>query len=64
MRIVANRERCIGAAQCVLSAPEVFEHDDDGIVVVLDPQPHPDLHEDVRTGRALCPSGALTLLED
>lgn len=63
MRVMADRDVCIGAAQCVLSAPAVFDHDDEGLVIVLTPEPGTALHEAVRTGRLLCPSGAIQLVE-
>ena len=31
-----DRDRCIGAGNCVLNAPELFDQDDDGLVVLLD----------------------------
>jgi ferredoxin len=39
VRIVERK--CIGAGQCVLSAPAVFDQDDDGIVVLRDATPPP-----------------------
>jgi ferredoxin len=35
MRVAADRDRCIGAGLCVMNAEEVFDQDDDGLVVVL-----------------------------
>ena len=61
MRVDTDRQRCIGAAQCVLSAPAVFDHDDDGLVVVLQDEPAAELHEAVRLGQQLCPSQAIRL---
>lgn len=34
-RITVDRDRCIGAGQCVLAAPDVFTQDDDGLVELL-----------------------------
>ena len=43
VRIIADRNRCVGAGQCVLSAPDVFDQsDEDGRVVIL---PDPRLRE-------------------
>ena len=64
MRIKVNRERCIGSGLCVLSAPEVF---DQGVVdgqVVLKQQPDQPATEQVRMAAYLCPSGALSVVED
>ena len=42
MRIEADTEVCIGAGQCVMTAPELFDQsDDDGVVIVLEPEPGP-----------------------
>jgi ferredoxin len=58
-----NRDRCIGAGLCVLTAPEVFDQADDGLVVLLSPSPPDESDEDVREAVRRCPSGALTLQE-
>ncbi|HEY6793343.1 MAG TPA: ferredoxin [Kineosporiaceae bacterium] len=66
-QLVVDRDLCIGAGLCVLTAPDVFDQDDDGLVVVLardgaDPGagPHTDA---VREATRRCPSGALTWQE-
>ena len=64
VKIAANREVCIGAGMCVMTAEEVFDQDDDGIVVVLEPEV-PAVHEDaVARAVASCPSGALRRIHD
>ncbi len=64
MRITADREKCVGAAQCVLSDPEVFDqNDEDGRVELLLDQPGPDRIDEVRRAVDLCPSQALRLRE-
>ena len=35
VKIEADRDLCIGAGNCVLSAEAVFDQDDDGVVVLL-----------------------------
>jgi ferredoxin len=35
MRVQADRSLCCGGGQCVLSAPELFDQDEMGIVLVL-----------------------------
>ncbi|AIA01915.1 ferredoxin [Streptomyces noursei] len=62
MRITIDSERCVGAGQCVLSAPQVFDQDEDGIVTLL-AAPGPDEAAKVRIATALCPSGAITAHE-
>lgn len=44
-----------------MTAPDVFDQDDDGIVVVRDDDPGPEHAEAVREAVDSCPSGALTL---
>ncbi len=65
MRVVINREKCVGAGQCVLSAPKVFSQcKEDGIVVLLVPNPPMEDHENVREAADLCPAQAITMEED
>jgi ferredoxin len=61
VRVRADRDVCIGAGLCVVTAGEVFDQDDDGIVVVLDE--HPADVAAAREAVANCPSGALSLEE-
>jgi ferredoxin len=57
MELEVDRGRCVGAGQCVLTAPEVFDQDDEGIVtVVAEPGPDAEVRDAVQT----CPSGALS----
>ena len=37
IRIEIDRDLCIGSGDCVDSAPKVFELDDDGKAMVIDP---------------------------
>ena len=63
MRVAADRDVCIGAGMCVLTAEAVFDQDDDGIVVVSDAEVPADEQDRVRRAVALCPSGALRLAD-
>jgi ferredoxin len=62
LHVHADRDVCIGAGMCVLTAGAVFDQDDDGIVVLLDE--HPSDEAAVREAVANCPSGALSLTEE
>jgi ferredoxin len=65
MRVIVDRERCIAAGMCVLTAPEVFDQDEeDGRVVLLQSEPGAEHHDVVRQAERLCPSGAITVLDD
>ncbi|MEU3399894.1 ferredoxin [Streptomyces filamentosus] len=60
-RLTADRDRCIGAGMCAMTAPEVFDQDDDGLVLLLHPDPPADHRTAARLAVGLCPSAALTL---
>lgn len=62
MKIKADTEVCVGAGMCVLTLPEVFDQsEDDGTVVLLDPDPPAHRDAAVRRAVQLCPSGALSV---
>jgi len=61
MKVVADRTRCVGAGQCVLAAPEVFDQDEDGIVMLLDDAPAESEHESVREAARACPATVIEL---
>ncbi|MEU0301680.1 ferredoxin [Streptomyces sp. NPDC006175] len=64
MKITVDEEKCCGAGQCVMIAPEVFDQrDEDGIVVLLDAAPPADRHEAVRESAGVCPAAAIHLGE-
>lgn len=62
IRLSADRDRCAGAGMCALTAPGVFDQDDElGLVVLLDAAPGPEQRAAARMAVGLCPAGALTL---
>jgi ferredoxin len=61
MRIAVDRDRCVGSGTCEALAPEVFEVDDDGVLVVLRDEPDEDEQSDVRDAVTACPTRALTI---
>ncbi|WP_374194689.1 ferredoxin [Streptomyces sp. VRA16 Mangrove soil] len=65
MRVEVDKERCVGAGMCALTAPDVFTQDDDGLSEVLPaaaaaPGEHPMVKEAVRA----CPVGAVSLVAE
>lgn len=56
-----DREVCIGAGNCARTAPELFDQDDGGTVVLLQVQPASAQEEAAREAETLCPSGAISL---
>ncbi len=63
MRVAADRDVCIGSGMCLLTAPAVFDQDDDGIVVLRSADVGPQDADAARRAVAYCPSGALRLVE-
>lgn len=62
MKINADREVCVGAGMCALTAPELFDQDEsDGRVTLLRDEPDPEQAEPAREAVDLCPAGALSL---
>lgn len=64
MHVTIEEDKCCGAGQCVLAAPEVFDQrEDDGIVILLDPQPPAAQHGNTRQAAAVCPAAAIGIVE-
>jgi len=63
VRITVDVDRCVGAGQCVLTAPDIFDQNEDGVVVLLVPEPDDRDEAAVRQARMNCPSGTIALFE-
>lgn len=61
MQVTADRNVCVGAGLCALTAPEVFDQDDDGLVTVLQAVPDGDNRPLAREAGEICPSGAVRI---
>ena len=59
MKIEINRELCMGSGNCSFWAPGVFDLDDDGIAVVLDPTAAPE-DKVILAGQG-CPTQAISI---
>lgn len=64
VRVTINPGICVGAGQCVLAAEEVFDQDDDGIVLLLDADPASPQQIGARRAASLCPARAITITDD
>jgi ferredoxin len=65
MRIVTDTGRCVGAGQCALTEPKVFDQsEEDGTVVLLTDQADGEVLDNVREAIDLCPSQALSLRDE
>jgi ferredoxin len=63
MRLTIDRSRCVGAGQCVLTDPGIFDQGDEDGKVLLVTQPEAGSENTLRRAVMLCPSGALQLNE-
>jgi ferredoxin len=46
-----------------MTAPDIFDQDDDGVVSLKTATPPPELAEDVRQAAVICPAMAITITE-
>ena len=64
MRVTVDQDKCVGSGQCVLAADSVFDQrEEDGIVVLLDPEPPQEVQQDVRRAAMICPALAIDLTD-
>ncbi|MEV0779936.1 ferredoxin [Streptomyces sp. NPDC050433] len=62
MKVEVEQSKCVASGQCAMTAPTVFDqNDDDGTVVVLDPVPAAPVHGQTRQAAAMCPGSAIVL---
>ncbi|MFI6470936.1 MULTISPECIES: ferredoxin [unclassified Streptomyces] len=61
MRISIDKDVCIGAGQCALTAPSVFTQDDDGFSALLPGREDGGGDPLVREAARACPVQAITL---
>lgn len=62
LEIHIDREVCMGSGNCAFWAPGVFDLDDDGISVVVDPDAQPE--EKVVLAAQGCPTQAISVVRD
>ena len=62
-RVVVDRDRCVGSGACEMLAPDVFEVDDDGVLVVHRAEVDGDELNDVEDAVQACPVQALALVD-
>ncbi|MFF0221426.1 ferredoxin [Streptomyces sp. NPDC004629] len=63
MHIEIDRDVCIGAGQCALTAPNVFTQDDDGYSTLLTGRQDGGGDPLVRDAARACPVGAITVTD-
>ena len=61
IRVIVDRDVCQNHGQCVFAAPQVFELDEEGELVVLDDEPDESLRDAVEEAADVCPVQAITI---
>jgi ferredoxin len=62
MKLEADHDACIASGNCVMISAELFDQDDDGIVVLL-AEDVPESEEDhAREAVKICPASVLRLV--
>ncbi|WP_369364419.1 ferredoxin [Streptomyces sp. CG4] len=64
MKVEKNHDRCIGAGQCVLTEPRMFDQDDRGLVRVLIERPQGADEAAAHKAAFICPAKALSITEE
>lgn len=62
MKVIVDRNLCIGAASCVAIAPNTFALDEENKAIVLDIKGH-DKETIIAAARS-CPTLAITVIDD
>ncbi|MFD9099130.1 ferredoxin [Streptomyces collinus] len=65
MQVSVDKDRCCGAGQCVMAAPDVFDQsEDDGLVLLRPGTAGRAARADLELAAGLCPAGAISVRED
>ena len=62
MKIVVDRDLCIGAAPCVAIAGSVFQLDEEGKAIIIDEKGADD--ETIKLAAEACPTRAIILTDE
>jgi ferredoxin len=61
VKLIADRDACIGSGNCMMVSEELFDADDDGVVVLLAADVPESEEDHAREAVRLCPASALRL---
>ena len=61
MKVVVDWDACQDHGQCCFAAPEVFQLDETGRMVVLNENPDESLRDKVEEAADVCPLQAITI---
>ena len=63
MKVAVEKDHCIGAGMCSLTAPAVFDQDEEeAVVILLDESPPETEREAVAQAVDRCPAAAIRIL--
>ncbi len=62
--VTVDPATCAVSSLCVYRAGAVFDQDEDGHVVLLDPSPAPAVRDEVRRAARSCPTRSIRVTED
>ena len=61
IKVIVDLDVCQDHGQCVFAAPQVFELDEEGSLVVLQDEVGEDLRDAVEEAADVCPTQAITI---
>ncbi|MFC5028988.1 ferredoxin [Streptomyces sp. DSM 41987] len=63
LRVSANQDTCVTSSLCVYRVPQVFDQDEDGLVLVVNAEPPQELREDLLHAQRSCPTRSIRIEE-
>jgi ferredoxin len=64
VRVYVDRDKCVASGTCTLSAPGIFEQDEDGVAVVVMESPSADQVTAALSAARACPAEAIWLEDE
>lgn len=64
MKVIVDKEKCIGCGSCVNICDEVFEFDEEGFAEASNAEVIPELEEEVTEALNGCPTCAIKKIEE
>ncbi len=63
MKVIVNKDACIGCGACNAICPDVFEINDEGLSEVIEKNIKDDLKDDIEDAASSCPTSAIEVEE-
>jgi ferredoxin len=61
MKLIADRDACIASGNCMMVSEELFDADDDGVVILRTTDVPPAEEDHAREAVKICPASVLRL---